>query len=316
MAVTYKDYYETLGVAKTATQDEIRKAFRTLARKFHPDVAKDKKAAEAKFKEINEANEVLSDPEKRKQYDELGANWANGGGHPGRSGGGGGGGMPGGFGQPGGGQFGGTGFSDFFEQFFSGRTARGGGGRTAANPFGGFGMDGDARGEDIEADLLVTVDEVFHGAKKKISFRRNEGASTETFEVKIPKGVKEGQRIRLAGQGNASARGRGTAGDLLLRVRFAKHPDYRVEGADLIHELEVPAWKAVLGGEVSVPTPEGAARLKISAGSQNGRRFRMKARGLPSGAAHRGDFYVEISVVLPAHVSDEERVHWEALSKL
>src|SRR5436190_1646449 len=191
----YKDYYQTLGVAKTATHDEIRKAFRKLARQYHPDVAKDKKAAEAKFKDINEAYEVLGDAEKRKQYDELGANWQSGGGFQpppgwGRS-------QRGGARGPdpfAGGHFGGTGFSDFFEQFFGGAAKRGG-----RNPFGGMGgfpaEEEDASGADIEADLLVTIEEALHGAKKKISFRREDSPKVETYEVRIPKGVRAGQRI-------------------------------------------------------------------------------------------------------------------------
>ena len=307
MPVQYKDYYATLGVPKSATADEIRKAFRKLARQHHPDVAKDKKSAETKFKEINEAYEVLGDPEKRQKYDTLGADWEQGGMRqppPGWSGAG------GGFGE-GGVSFGGTGFSDFFEQFFGG-----GRGRTRAGGFGGFGgfPQEEMRGEDIEADLLVTIEEALHGAKKKISFRRSAQAGVETYEVRIPKGVREGQKIRLAGQGESANHGR--AGDLYLRVRFARHPDYRIEGSDLVHELEIPAWKAVLGGEASVPTPDGAVRLKIPLGSQPGRRLRLKGRGLPLGKEARGDFYVQVAVSLPQTLSAEERAAWEKIAAL
>ena len=307
MPVQYKDYYETLGVGKTASQDEVRKAFRKLARQYHPDVAKpkDKKSSEAKFKEINEAYEVLGDAEKRKKYDELGANWEQGGRQqaPPQWGGG-----AGGFGE-----FGGTGFSDFFEQFFAGRGGGRRSGRSAADPFGNFAPQ-EERGNDIEADLLVTIEEALEGAKKKISFRRDGSSKVETYEVKIPKGVREGQRIRLAGQGGAGSH-EGLSGDLYLQVRFAQHPDYQIDGHDLIHELELPAWKAVLGTEETVPTPDGAARLKIPAGTQPGRKFRLKGRGLPT-AHGRGDFYVVADVTLPQHVSAEERAHWEAISKL
>src|SRR6516165_2981088 len=158
MPVQFRDYYETLGVPKTAGEEEIRSAFRKLARKYHPDVAKDKKAAEEKFKEINEAYEVLSDPEKRKRYDELGADWEHGGAPQPPPGWGRGGMRPGGFGEGGG--FSGTGFSDFFEQFFGGAAARGGG-----RGFGGFTEEFPTRGNDIEADLLVTIEEALHGAK-------------------------------------------------------------------------------------------------------------------------------------------------------
>ncbi|KAB2647592.1 MAG: J domain-containing protein [Verrucomicrobia bacterium] len=309
MPVHYKDYYATLGVAKAASQDEVRKAFRQLARKHHPDVAKDKKTAEAKFKEINEAYEVLGDAEKRKRYDELGADWERGGPQPpqpgwGRAG------RPGGMGgMPEG--FEGTGFSDFFEQFFSG-----GAGRRSVPPFGAMGgMAGEPpRGGDIEADLLVTIEEALHGGKKKISFRRDDRTPVETYEVRIPKGVREGQKIRLAGQGQAGGR-RGPAGDLYLAVRFEKHPDYRISGADLYYDLPVPAWMAVLGGETFIPTPDGSILLKVPPGSQPGRKFRLRGRGLPSSPIARGDFYAEIAVMLPTELTPETRKLWEELAK-
>jgi curved DNA-binding protein len=213
----------------------------------------------------------------------------------------------------GGSTFAGTGFSDFFEQFFSGaRGARGG--RMAGDPFAGYTRGGDLRGDDVEADLLVTIEEALHGAKKKISFRREGNPRVESYEVRIPKGVREGQRIRLTGQGGAGEGG-APAGDLYLRVRFERHPDYRVEGADLIYELELPAWKAVLGTEVEVRTPEGSVRMKVPAGSQNGKRFRLKGRGLPGASGTRGDFYVVLEITLPTSVSAEERELWERLGR-
>ena len=300
----YKDYYATLGVAKTATQDDIRKAFRKLARQHHPDVAKDKKTAEAKFKEINEAYEVLGDPGKRQKYDTLGADWERGGmgRPPPRRGGGVGRGDSGEF------SFDGTGFSDFFEQFFGGARPRPGAG-------GGFGFPQEEQGGgDVEADLLVSIEEALHGSKKKISLRRGDSPKVETYEVRIPKGVREGQRIRLAGQGEAAG-GRRPAGDLYLRVRFEQHPEYRVEGSDLIAEIELPAWQLVLGGEVEVPTPEGSVRLKIPAGTQAGRKFRLKGRGMFTGPGARGDLYVQATVILPSILTPEERTHWEALAR-
>ena len=253
MAVQFRDYYETLGVSKTASEDEIKSAFRKLARKYHPDVAKDKKEAEEKFKQINEAYEVLSDPEKRRKYDQLGENWN----------------QPGGFqpppqwggGQPGGGyhwgsgenggvefEFGGTGFSDFFEAFFGG-----GRGRSA---FGGFGQRGTMaeRGNDVEADIMVTLEEALNGSTRQVSLRRAGSKKTETYQVKIPRGVREGQRIRLAGQGEAGERG-GKSGDLFLRVRLARHPDFSVEGSDLVHEVKI-----ALHPEVSVTVKVNVAR--------------------------------------------------------
>lgn len=304
MAVQYKDYYDTLGVKKTASQDDIRKAFRKLARQYHPDVAKDKKAAEGKFKEINEAYEVLGDAEKRAKYDQLGADWDRQPQRPPPGGGFGGGGF-----NPG--EFGGTGFSDFFEQFFGGRAGRGRG----AKGHGFFGEQPETRGGDIEADLMVTLEEALHGARKKISFRRQGSSKTETYEVKIPKGVREGQRIRLAGQGGEGTR-KELSGDLYLVVRLAQHPDYRVDGDDLVHDLELYPWSAVLGTEVNVPTPDGSVRLKIPPGTQNGQKLRLRGRGLVTAPDKRGDFYVQAQIVVPKAVTDEARKHWEALARL
>ncbi len=307
MPVQYKDYYATLGVSKTASQDDIRKAFRKLARQHHPDVAKDKKTAEAKFKEINEAYEVLSDQEKRQRYDELGADWDRPGGpqthNPwGQAAG------AGGFGDA---SFGGTGFSDFFEQFFSGGASRG---RGRAGGFPGYGMEQEMPGSDIEADLLVTIEEALHGSKKKISLRRDGNSQVETYEIRIPKGVREGQKIRLAGQGEGAGK-RKQAGDLYFVVRFEKHPDYRIDGSDLIYDHEVPAWTAVLGGTARVPTPDGEVQLKIPECSQHGRKFRIKGRGMPTGASTRGDFYVRLVVTLPTSLTAEQRALWEKLSR-
>lgn len=328
----FRDYYKVLGVERTATEDEIRKAFRKLARQYHPDVAKDKKVAEEKFKEINEAYEVLSDSEKRKKYDTLGADWKHGGGFrppPGwgqrqgarRSGGGGADGFE--F------HFGGTGFSDFFEQFFGGAGARG---RHA-----GF-EEHTGRGQDVEADLLVSLEEAFRGAVRPISLRREvicdkcDGSGLkggrpcpecggdgtisriDNYQVKIPAGVHEGQKLRLAGRGSAGAAG-GPAGDLFLRVRLARHPDFRVEGSDLHYDLELAPWEAVLGAEVSVPTLDGRVSIKIPAGSQGGQRMRVRSRGLPMTGGIRGDLYVALAISVPAKITERERGLWEQLAR-
>jgi curved DNA-binding protein len=319
MAAQFRDYYETLGVAKSASADEIKSTFRKLARKHHPDLAKDKKAAEEKFKEINEAYEVLSDPEKRKKYDEYGSNWQHagngfGGAAAGATAGGGFGGFGGGGSPFGGGgaggdfHFGGTGYSDFFEQFFGTRRGRGYGG----------GVDFEEtpqRGRDVEADILVTLDEVLNGATRQISFRKGNAPDVQTYTVKIPKGVREGQRIRLAGQGGSGG-ARGEAGDLYLRVKLQQHPDYSFEGADIHYEAEIPAWQAVLGGELTIPTPDGRAKLKIPAGTQNGRRFRIPGRGLPEKGGTRGDFYAVVEISIPESVTSEQKELWEKLSAL
>jgi len=319
MAVQFRDYYETLGVAKTATPEEIKSAFRKLARKHHPDMAKakEKAAAEERFKQINEAYEVLSDPEKRSKYDQLGADWNQPGGFQpppdwGRGGSGG-----GGFrrhaGGNGGGvefEFGGTGFSDFFEAFF-------GGGRGESAFGGGFGRRPATaeRGQDVEADLMVTLEEALHGSTRQVSLRRSDSEKVETYQVKIPRGVHEGQRIRLAGQGEAGVGG-GKKGDLFLRVRLARHPDFSVEGNDLIYEVALEPWRAALGTEIEVPTLEGGRRLKIPAGTQAGQRFRLRDRGLPTANEGRGNLYVVAEITIPKKLTEAERELWERLARL
>jgi len=317
MAVQFRDYYETLGVSKTASEDEIKSAFRKMARKFHPDVAKprDKATAEEKFKQINEAYEVLGDPEKRKKYDQLGTNWNQpGGGQP----------PPGWTQQPGGGfqryggdggvefEFDGTGFSDFFEAFFGG-----GRGQSAFGGGSGFGRRPASaeRGSDVEADIMVTLEEALQGSARQVSLRRGGSNKVETYQVKIPRGVHEGQRIRLAGQGEAGAGG-GKSGDLFLHVRLARHPDFTVEGSDLIHEVKIEPWRAVLGGQLEVPTLEGTVRLKIPPGTQGGQRFRIRERGLPSAAGSRGNLYVIPQIQIAKKLTEREREIWKQLAEL
>ena len=317
MPVKYKDYYEILGVPRTASDADIKKAFRKLAREHHPDVAKNKKQAEEKFKEINEAYEVLGDPEKRKKYDHLGADWNRPGGFQpppdwqweGQQ-------QPGGgfyqWGGDGGGvqfEFGGTGFSDFFEAFFGG-----GRGRSAFGGFGGRQATAE-RGADVEADIMVPLEEALHGSTRTVSLRRAGSDKVENYQVKIPRGVHEGQRIRLRGQGGAGTRG-GKSGDLFLRVRLARHPDFTVEGSDLIHEVKIEPWQAVLGTDVVVPTLEGNVRLKIPPGTQGGQRFRLRGRGLPSASGKRGDLYVVVQINVPKKLSEREREIWSELAKL
>ncbi len=341
MGLEYKDYYKVLGVERTASADDIRKAFRKLAREHHPDVAKNKKVAEEKFKEINEAHEVLSDADKRRKYDSLGANWkqgsefrpppgweAFGGGQPR--------GTRNGRGGSGGGvefEFDGTGFSDFFEQIFGGRRGAAGGRRPA-----GFDTGPSAqRGDDIEADMMVTLEEALKGSVRSISLQRGvpceacggkavagrracaacggSGAinRTETHQVKIPAGILEGQRLRVGGKGQAGAGG-GGSGDLMLTIRLAGHPDFRVEGEYLIHELELTPWEAVLGTNVSVPTPDGSVNIRIPQGTQTGQRLRVRGRGLGKEGS-RGDLFVVTRVQVPSSVSDRERSLWEELAR-
>lgn len=320
MAVKFRDYYEILGVSKTASQDEIRKAFRKLARQHHPDVSKEKASAEEKFKEINEAYEVLSDEEKRQKYDQLGANWNQPGGYQTPPGWEGAPGSRGGGGSFAGGdfEFGGTGFSDFFEMFFGSR--RGGGGRPGGGgfDFGGYGggRPGVARGEDLTADLMVTMEEALRGGKRSVSFRRSGSSKVETYDVKIPAAVYEGQRIRLKGQGEAGIGG-GESGDLFLRVRIAQHPEFEREEADLYYDLEVTAPEAVLGGEFQVPTLDGGnAKLNIQPGTQGNQKLRLRGRGLPKNGGGRGDLYVVVSINIPKELSPAQRELWTKLREL
>src|SRR5260221_13285563 len=310
MAVQYKDYYEILGVPRTASDAEIKKSFRKLAREFHPDVAKDKKRAEEKFKEINEAYEVLSDAAKRKKYDELGVNWKQGaefrpppgyehfGGQPVRGRGAGQGGEDFEF------HFGGTGFSDFFEQIFGSMGRRGGFGR--ATNFEEEALA--ARGRDVEGDIMVTLEEAARGSIRSVSVRHD--SRTETHQVKIPSGVTEGQRLRLSGRGEHGSGG-GTAGDLYLRVRIAKHPDFDVEEHNLIYEAELAPWEAALGAEISVPTLSGRVNIKIPAGTQSGQKLRLRGRGLPPS----GDLIVAPKILVPVKMSDAEKKLWEHVKR-
>jgi curved DNA-binding protein len=318
MPVQYKDYYETLGVPRTASAEELKKSFRKLARQYHPDVAKDKKKAEEKFKEINEAYEVLSDPAKRKKYDELGANWKSGadfrppsggehfsGGQPFRGRGAGGAGFET--------HFGGTGFSDFFEQLFGARMRDGAGGFGRSADFAG--EDFVERGRDIEGDILVTLDEALRGSVRMVNVRHQAGRAvkTETHQVKIPPGVTEGQKLRIAGRGEPGAGG-GAAGDLYLRVRLAKHPDFEVEDHNLIYEADLAPWEAVLGANLSVPALDGRVNIKIPPGTQNGQKLRVRGRGLPTRDGAHGDLMVVTKIVVPAKVADSEKKLWEQLA--
>lgn len=322
MAVEFKDYYKTLGVSREATADDIRKSFRKLAREYHPDVAKDKASAEEKFKEINEAYEVLGDPEKRKKYDTLGANWNR---QP-----------PPGFDQGRGfggrtadGQayefhFGGTGFSDFFEQFFGGGRAGGGidleemlGGQAGRRPGSGFGNTGPMRGHDVEGDILVSIDEALNGSVRSVSLqklnRQTGKAESTTFRVRIPVGVQEGQIIRIPGKGEEGHNG-GPAGDLYLRVRFAQHPEFKVHGNSLYYQLDLAPWEAVLGTQVTIPVPTGPVTVKIPAGAANGQQLRVRGKGLPNTTGERGDLFATIHLQTPDEITPEERELWQQLA--
>jgi curved DNA-binding protein len=316
MPVEYKDYYTVLGVPRDASAEDIKKAFRKLARQYHPDKAQDKKAGEEKFKRINEAYEVLGDPANRKKYDQLGARWKEGEGFqppPGWQRGS----------RPGADSsrsyefhFGGsTGFSDFFEQFFG----RGGEFGFQHGDEGFAQARGPARGNDIEGDLLVTLDEVIKGSSRTISLQRTDPrtgqAKMETIRVRIPPGVYEGQSIRVRGKGDEGSDG-AESGDLFLRVRLAAHPDFRTRGADLYYDLDLAPWEAVLGSTVTVPTLRGHVKMRIPSGTNNGQKLRVRGQGLSKGQTdERGDLYVIVNIQLPEHLSDEERALWEQLGR-
>lgn len=321
MSVEYKDYYATLGVPRDASDEDIKKAFRKLARQYHPDVAKDKKSAEEKFKAINEANEVLSDPAKRRKYDELGANWrqgdgfGNAGSHRAR-----------GRRSPGGTEgpefhFGGTGFSDFFEQFFGSASRHGfSPDDESSRSEAGFGGGRGRRGGDIEGDILVGLEEAMTGTVRRITLEMMDPMTgepqTHTIQVRIPAGAAHGKRIRVAGQGGPGT-GSAPPGDLYLRVRHAAHPDFYTRDADVYHEAEIPPWDAVLGGEITVPALDGSIKLRIPPGTENGQHLRVRGRGLPQGkAGERGDFHVIVHIQVPTQLTEEERMAWESLRRL
>ena len=323
----FKDYYSTLGVAKTASEKEIKQAFRKLARKHHPDVNPGDKAAEGKFKEINEAYEVLGDPAKRKKYDELGANWrmyeqaaASGSAGAGPFGGQWNvnvGGAPGGgvrtmtqeemeelFGDS-------TPFSDFFTTFFGG-----GGFEPASGARATRGRTRQRAGRDVEHELELTLDDAFHGTTRRLALKHDGHA--RTVDVRIPAGVGEGSRVRVSGEGEHGVGG-AAAGDLYLRIRLAPHSVFERKGRDLYVKVPLPVTTAVLGGEADVETLAGKpARLRIPPLTQNGQVFRLKGFGMPAVGKtnEKGDLYARVDVQLPTQLSTEERAHYEALAKL
>lgn len=306
MAVSYKDYYKLLGVERTTSAEEIAKAYKKLARKHHPDLNPGDSSAEEKFKEINEAYEVLKDPEKRKLYDQLGPNWKDGQQFQG---------------APGfenmnfnfnGQNFSGGGFSDFFESLF-GQAARGqgGGGRGGfgPDPFGGFSAR-QRRGRDVEAELPISLEDAFKGGRRTITLTMPQGE--RTLEVNVPAGIRDGGKLRLAGQGDTVPQG--SAGDLFLRVVYAPHPLFHVEADTILYDLPLSPWEAVLGTKARVPTLEGEIELTIPAGTGSGRKFRLRGKGLGSGAA-RGDQMVQVQIKVPAELSPREKELWDALAE-
>jgi curved DNA-binding protein len=309
VAATTRDFYEVLGVARSASQEEIQRAYRKLAREYHPDVNKTP-GAEERFKQISEAYQVLSDPKSRARYDQFGPDWrqvpedfATGGSFTGAGRGG----QrvrvnTGGFGS---GPFRDAGFggADFvdLDSVFGGLFGGSGYGRRVQTP-----------GADTEAELELSLEEAYTGGRRQIKLQTPSGV--RGYEVNIPAGVTDGQRIRLAGQGAAGIGG-GPRGDLYLVVRIAPHPRYRVDGRDVTVDLPVTPWEAALGARVPVSTPGGPAQVQVPAGSSTGRRLRLRGRGLPNPRGTPGDLYAEVKVMIPDRLSRDERQLFERLAK-
>jgi curved DNA-binding protein len=291
MAVRSRDYYEVLGVPRSASSEEIRRAYRKLAREYHPDLNKES-GAEDRFKEISEAYDVLRDSDSRGRYDRLGPNWRAAA-DP-RNGSGGAGGQDSGDVRV---EFGDGDFGDIFESLFGARGGRG---------FGGF----QTRGVDEEAELELSLEEAASGESRRISL----GPGRE-YDVKIPAGVRDGQRIRLAGEGGRGV-GDGPSGDLFLRVRLRPHPRFRREGRDLFVDLPVTPWEAALGASVEVPTLTGTRRVKVPAGSSSGRRLRLRGAGMPGPRHEHGDLYAVVKVMVPKKPSAQERELFERLAEV
>ena len=297
----FKDYYEVFGIERTATQDEIKRAYRKLARKYHPDVSKESDA-EARFKEVGEAYEVLKDPEKRAAYDQMGSkwkggqdfepppNWDQGFEYSGRNGGG-------------------DDHSDFFEALFGRRARAAGSGHARAN----------AQGGDHHAKIEIGLQDAYHGAQRTITLlvpvmdaRGNVVTHERRLDVTVPKGVREGQHLRLSGQG-APGFGAGPAGDLYLEIAFRPDPRFRVDGRDVHMSLLLAPWEAALGASVSASTPDGPVQLTIPPNSAAGRRLRLKGKGIPGKSP--GDLYAELSIVVPRADSDAAREAYRAFEK-
>lgn len=299
----YKDYYAVLGVARDASQDEIKKAYRRMAHKYHPDVSKEKDA-EARFKEVGEAYEVLKDPEKRSAYDNLGANWHSGeefttppnwgsnfefaGGYEEMDAGA---------------------FSEFFENLFGQHSKRW---TESARQY-------QNRGRDHHAKILIDVEDAYKGAERMFTLQKpvvtpdgHVHTDTHTLRVKIPKGIKPGQKIRLGGQGEPGI-GSAPAGDLFLEVEFNPHRLYQVAGKDVTLVLPVAPWEAVMGAKVTIPLPDGQVDMKIPSGSSGGKKLRIKGRGIPGKTP--GDLYVELKIALPPAENEEAKALYEQMQE-
>ena len=307
--MAYIDYYKILGIDKNASQDDVKKAYKKLARKFHPDLNPNNPEAHTRFQEINEANEVLSDPEKRKKYDQYGEHWkhadefeAQGGG---RQGGGFGGFSGGGFG---GGGFGGGGFgeggefSDFFEQMFGGRGGARGGGRSRSRGY---------RGQDYESEMEISFKDAFETHKRVIN------VDGKSLRITIPAGIADGQTIKLSGQGQPGANG-GPNGDLLITIRVGEDSRFKRVGDDLYATEPLDLFTAILGGEQVIETVTGKVKMKVAPGTQNNTKVRLKGKGFPvyKKEGQFGDLIVTYSINIPTNLTDKQRELFKEIQNL
>jgi DnaJ-class molecular chaperone len=333
MAAKTKDYYEVLGIKRGASEDEIKKAYRKLARKFHPDLNPGDKTAEEQFKGLQQAYDVLSEPENRKLYDQYGENWRA---------------VKAGAGVPPTGWEGGQrtagrpppGGFDFNEFDFSGFGGGSAGGFDFGDLFGRGGRSArrSSRGQDVEAELELSLEEAHRGGRRTLQLQAAETCPTcngagvkdnqpcptcggagqvlrpKTIEVNIPAGVRDGSTIRLAGQGGAAMNG-GQPGDLYLHIRLRPHPAFTVRGDDFEIELPIAPWEAVLGAKVEVPTIDGKVELTVPPGAQSGQRLRLRGQGLNKRKGGRGDEYVRLKIVVPKEITAEERKLFEELKQ-
>ncbi len=303
MPVKFRDYYEILGVPRNAKQDEIKKAYRKLARKYHPDLNPNNKQSEEKFKEIQEAYEVLSDATKRQKYDQLGANWKNGAEFtpPPNWGGQGGINLEDLFQQAG--QQRGNTFSDFFEILFGGMggggggTSAGGRARTSSRP----------SRTDAETELSLPLEEMHRGTTRKLTVRL--GNAEKTIDVRIPPGARNDSQIRVPGGGP-------NGGDLYVRLRQEPDPRFTVKGDDTETEVVITPWEAALGANIEVPILDGKTEIRIPSGIASGQRIRLGGRGLNVRGGGRGDHYVRVKIVVPKELTEAERKLFEELLKV
>lgn len=310
----FKDYYSTLGVSKTASQDEIKKAYRKLALKYHPDRTKGDKTSEQKFKEINEANEVLSDPDKRKKYDQLGANWRDYQQHGGTRGGfdwsqyanpgGNGGGTYYKFEGDIGDLFGGSGYSDFFDMLF-GQSGFGGSRKRSGK------RTAQIRGQDYQGELEITLEEAYKGSSRVFD------VNGQSIKLKIKPGIPGGHMLKLAGKGSPGMDG-GEAGDLLLTIKVLKDSVFERKGDDLYADLNVDLYTAVLGGKTAFKTFKGNVKIDIPKGTPNGKLMRLSKIGMPVYGKENsfGDLYLKVNVKIPEKLTAKETKLFEELRKI